>query len=329
MKILHITTRFFPFCGGLEHMVLGLGTEQTKKHEVLVLTLKHDETLPDYEEKNGIKIHRMPEIPVLKRRYTIPKKGYEQKLKDIDPDVIITHARFFMPSYLAGRYSRKHGKKWIHVEHSADFIRSKNLVIHSGARVIDLIFGKWIFKNSDQVVVLSEKARQFVQNFSGRSMGVSIIRNGIEVPYKTPYNLPMNKKALFLGRMVEEKGIFYILEAAKKSPNWQFELAGEFISEKVRQQFEKEKTFNIHFLGALPHKEVAQKLKSIDILLLPSINEGLPLVVLEAAALGRPILCGDSGANSEIVSDDFLLKNISGSDIAKKLKSFSTEQLKK
>jgi glycosyltransferase involved in cell wall biosynthesis len=199
-------------------MVLGLGTEQTKKHEVLVLTLKHDETLPDYEEKNGIKIHRMPEIPVLKRRYTIPKKGYEQKLKDIDPDVIITHARFFMPSYLAGRYSRKHGKKWIHVEHSADFIRSKNLVIHSGARVIDLIFGKWIFKNSDQVVVLSEKARQFVQNFSGRSMGVSIIRNGIEVPYKTPYNLPMNKKALFLGRMVEEKGIFYILEAAKKSP---------------------------------------------------------------------------------------------------------------
>src|SRR5262245_62328580 len=57
------------------------------------------------------------------------------------------------------------------------------------------------------------------------------------------------------------------------------------------------------FLGARPHDEVATWLGACDVLALPSWNEGMPNVVLEALASGRPVVASRVGGIPEVVSD--------------------------
>jgi len=58
------------------------------------------------------------------------------------------------------------------------------------------------------------------------------------------------------------------------------------------------------FMGARPHHEVATWLGACDVLALPSWNEGMPNVVLEALASGRPVVASRVGGIPEVIDSD-------------------------
>ena len=53
----------------------------------------------------------------------------------------------------------------------------------------------------------------------------------------------------------------------------------------------------------MPSAEVARRLQASDVLLLPSLDEGLPTVLLEAMACGVPVVATDCGGVSEAFTD--------------------------
>ena len=311
MKILHITTHFFPFIGGLENIVLQLAQNQTKKNEVFVLTLQYDKNLSKTETKNKIKIFRHPAFEILKNRYTWPRCKFSKNISCIDPEIVFTHTRFFVTSFLAGRWAIKNKKKWIHVEHGANRVQTKNFLLKIFAEFLDFLFGRWVLKNADQIVVLSEKGKNFVRKLGANPQKIKIIPNGVKIN-KTLKPLPKKNKALFFGRMIREKGILEILQAAQKCPDWDFELIGE------GPLFQKKILPNVIWTPVMSHDQIKKKINESDLILNPSHSEGFSLTIIESAACGRPILATDCGVAKKIISPKFLIKN--SFELIKKIK---------
>jgi glycosyltransferase involved in cell wall biosynthesis len=75
---------------------------------------------------------------------------------------------------------------------------------------------------------------------------------------------------------------------------------------------------NITFTGLLPPKEYRNLLRSVDLLIMPSLEETFGIVYLEAMALGKPIVAAKTGAVPEIVKDgrNGILVQLASEDIA-------------
>lgn len=106
----------------------------------------------------------------------------------------------------------------------------------------------------------------------------------------------------FLGRLVEEKGIEYLVQAFSEIDNPDFRLliggdfekvAGGSVIAKVRDQIEKDS--RIRLLGFVPDEELDAFYASVDIFCLPSVNpfEAFGIVQVEAMMLGIPVIATD------------------------------------
>lgn len=116
---------------------------------------------------------------------------------------------------------------------------------------------------------------------------------------------------LFAGRLIAEKGVCELVEAArivKSQRKACFQLAGEqdagnpsSISDAKIAEWKKEGAVDL-----LGHVESMQDVMSLaDIVVLPSYREGTPRSLLEAGALGKPIVATDVPGCREVVSDGF------------------------
>lgn len=116
---------------------------------------------------------------------------------------------------------------------------------------------------------------------------------------------------LFVGRLIKEKGVYDYVEAArivKKEQAACFQMAGapdpgnpSSIPEAVLDDWRKEGAVDL--LGHVD--SIAELMALADIVVLPSYREGTPRTLLEAAALGKPIVATDVPGCREVVKDGF------------------------
>lgn len=110
---------------------------------------------------------------------------------------------------------------------------------------------------------------------------------------------------IYIGWVIPEKGLIEILEAAyslKKRP-FKIEIIGPSSSSfSIRlEEYLSKLEGKVSFWGELSHKKAMSILYHSDVLLLPSYTEGFPNVVLEALALGKPVIGSNVGAIPEIL----------------------------
>ena len=137
---------------------------------------------------------------------------------------------------------------------------------------------------------------------------------------------------LFLGRMLWHKGIRELVEAAviikKKYPRTMFKFIG-FIDEQNKssistKQIKKWEDQNIiKYLGA--KDDVRPLIATSDCIILPSYREGMSKSLLEAAAMGRPIIATNVPGCKEIVKhgeNGYICQSYSSKDLAKYIEKF-------
>ncbi len=152
---------------------------------------------------------------------------------------------------------------------------------------------------------------------------------GINTSEFLPENYPNNhiKKILYIGRLMEEKGIEDLYPVIKdcndKNKDVVFEFLGEF-EDTYKESFEKFLQLkNVIYYGY--QNNVRDYIKNCNCLILPSYHEGMANVLLEAAALGRPLLASDIPGCREAVMDGvsgYLFKAGDGVDIKEKVNLF-------
>lgn len=111
-------------------------------------------------------------------------------------------------------------------------------------------------------------------------------------------------KVLFIGRLGEEKGVRFLLEAWRK---WGaqaplLELIGGGPQQSELERLAQGQGGRVRFLGQLPFAETQAQLARAKLLILPSICfEGFPMVIREAFALGVPVAASDLGSMACLV----------------------------
>ncbi len=165
-----------------------------------------------------------------------------------------------------------------------------------------------ILNSPSTVVVLSDMWFQWFSRIMNDSKLV-VIPNGVSTFENS--SLPPNNKMIFLylGKLVKEKGIFEIIEAAKileKESETPFKiiLAGDG---RERNSFEEKVSTNnqchiIEFAGVVVGDEKERVLNMSDCFLLPSYNEAMPISLLEAMGSGQYVIASNVGSIPEIIS---------------------------
>jgi glycosyltransferase involved in cell wall biosynthesis len=170
---------------------------------------------------------------------------------------------------------------------------------------------RWVFSLPSSVVVLGVAARRFViEEMHVPPERVEIVINGVPdpAPARGPREPAAAKRVLFLGNLSERKGVSDLLQALARPgfevlpPQVVFAGGGD-----VAGYTAKAKELGIgdlvRFAGWCDQQQVAELMSQSDVLVLPSYDEGLPLVILEALAHGVAVVCTPVGEIPAVLSD--------------------------
>jgi glycosyltransferase involved in cell wall biosynthesis len=258
---------------------------------------------------------------------SIPKlKGKLKKISEISPIL------YYKPDIFHIQWA-KSIDEWI-------FLKETGMKIVLSLRGAHINYSPIV---DDKLALMYRNNFQFIDGFHGVSK--SIINESIK------YNLDVNKakvvysglnlnkfqfnKKIFnqnkigilsIGRSHWKKAYSFAIDVLnefnKQNSNFNYKIVGGSSEETIFQIYQLNLIDNIELIENLPFEDVLSFLETSDILLLPSYEEGIANVVLEAMAVGTVVISSDCGGMSEVISDGyngFLFKNRSREDLLNKL----------
>jgi glycosyltransferase involved in cell wall biosynthesis len=181
------------------------------------------------------------------------------------------------------------------------------------------------FRAASSVIVLGRLWRDWLVRDLGIAPGkIDVLYNGVPVPVaKRVFDgaAPGPRQILFLGLLTERKGISDFLEALSSidagAPAWEAIVAG---NGDIPGYEKKAQALGIgartRFVGWVDQAGVRALLRSVDMMVLPSYNEGLPLVILEALGCGAPVICTPVGAIPEVLEGERNVLFVKPGDVA-------------
>ena len=163
-----------------------------------------------------------------------------------------------------------------------------------------------------------------IQSGVSRGKIVYIPSMYIDLDIFKPMDLIKEYDIIFVGRLVENKGVELLIEASRKLKEFKIIIVGKGekkIEQNMRSKIKKW-GLNIIFHGyAKDSEEIAKLLNESKMLVMPSYNEGGPRVVLEAMACGVPVLATNIGLIPDFVDKNAIkIIDWNAEDIAQKIK---------
>lgn len=301
--------------GGVEKVVREISTRLVKRgYEIICYDrrTKHvmdsDERVPNLSEYQGVKIESC---------FTIDKKGLAAvtssffatiKILFSDADVVHYHAEGPAAMLPIIKFFSK--KRIVVTIHGLDWKREK---WKNGFSSKYIKFGeRMTAKYADEIIVLSDNVKQYFKENYKRT--THFIPNGVSKPIIVPcdsiskkFDLKKDNYFLFLGRIVPEKGIHYLIDAYNQiETDKKLVIAGgaSDTNEYFQTLIDKsQKNKNIIFTGFVQGKELEELYSNAFVYVLPSDLEGMPLSLLEAMSYGNCCLTSDIEECSTVIEN--------------------------
>lgn len=305
IKILYLTTS--PQLGGAEKMLLELATRIDKeKFEIVVCTIKgeRDGDLLKLLRKRGIETYSLN----ADRKWQVHKLlKIRRIIKTFQPDIIQSY--LFFDNIVAGIFGKLTRVPLVvfgqrNVETHRSFVRN--------------LLDKFTLPLADFVISNTEAGKEIVvkrEKFPADR--VYVIANGIDMPEakreKPRLHELVGRNKLpgqpfvagFIGFMIEQKGIPYLLEAAEEiarsHPEVVFILIGSGPLKGRMKQLSDEINLGGKVIFAGHRGRGSRYMSLFDVFVLPSLWEGMPNVVMEAMAHSVPVVATKVGGVPELV----------------------------
>ncbi len=213
-----------------------------------------------------------------------------------DTDMI--HAHWLYPAgVVAVKAARKSGKPVVITAHGGDAeLASRHRALRRAA--------VWAIHNSEKTMAVSDAIAASLVAMGGREDKIIVSPLGVPIPTGAADRSHRPPQLLFVGSLIERKGIDILLDAADGIEEGLLELVvvGDGpLQDLVERRAKTNAT--IRPLGAMSPSGVAQLMQAASALVLPSRSEGRPFVIMEAMAAGLPVLATDIPGSRELVRD--------------------------
>lgn len=315
------SARYLPYLGGVERYTYNLSKELVSAGNKVIIITSHIGVESIYEEKDNVKIYRLPSIRLLNGRFPVTKNNKETKkmFKSIGEnhiDYVIINTRFYLLSYLGTLFAKKNNLPAIVIEHGTGHFTVNNKIFDLLGEIYEHFISYLIRKNIHNYYGVSMECNKWLEHFHIKGKGV--LYNAIDE--KEIINLSKTRNnnlesvleysendtlITFTGRLIKEKGILKLLSAfeniRKKYPNTKLCVAGDG---ELYDDIISKRQNGVYLLGKLPFDQVVALLNLTTIFCLPTdYPEGLPTSVLEAAACKNYIITTKSGGAKEVIID--------------------------
>ncbi|HEV2547144.1 MAG TPA: glycosyltransferase [Stellaceae bacterium] len=235
----------------------------------------------------------------------------------VQPDLRLSHARVIHAHFgrggaLALPIARALGIPLVVTFHGGDATKEK----HYLPRLVPTIYQRRLAALQEEasvIICVSSYIRDRLAERGFPTEKLRVVRYGIEIDETPPTAAMKSPYVLFVGRFVEKKGIWFLIEAMRllerRGIQVPLMLIGDgSLAAGLREQARTLE--HVHFLGWRPNSEVRQWMRDAVAVCVPSVTaasgdtEGLPNVVIEAMAQGAPVIGSHHSGIAEAVEHE-------------------------
>jgi glycosyltransferase involved in cell wall biosynthesis len=233
--------------------------------------------------------------------------------KRFNPDILHAHNLFFLTSMVAVLVKELTNIPLVLTLH----LGRMDLLGGYAARAVTMYErfpGRLIVSRADRVVCVSKAVKRHAEEvLSVPSKKLTVVPNGVDANEFHPqaYGAEQKgksepKRIVVVGRIISNKGLQFLVEAAPSilsGHRVQFIIAGDgpLKPEIVRMTREAGLENFFSFLGEVP--SVSELLRNCDLLVRPSLTDGMPLSVLEGMATGLPVIASRIAGTPEVITN--------------------------
>ncbi len=275
-------------------------------HNVFVFAPEYDSDLKR-DERNVFEFPAVSYFKEKEQRFALPFSKKLFKIKNLNLDVIHSHAPFSM-GIMARILSSNLGLKHVGTHHTMyEYYRHyAPLIIRPTMEQSKKLIKQWCMK-LDKVVAPTDNIKEVLTDYGVPSDHIVVIPTGIDMysfdkpiewDLREEYNIDKEDKILlFVGRIAKEKNIdFLIKDVFKKivneEKNTKFVIIGDGNERENLEEIVVNNGLqqNVIFTGGQERKKVIDAYKQADLFIFASYTETQGLVVLESLASGTPVV---------------------------------------
>jgi glycosyltransferase involved in cell wall biosynthesis len=291
--------------GGAEEMVLNLVRRLPKRFEPMVCCIHEAGPIGEEIRRTGTRVDVLDLTPGLRRPFDVGRiRGY---LQQVQPTIVHT---FLLTASLYGRLAA--------ILARIPIVIGTEVNIYERKRRHHAIAERLLMAGTDRVIVSAASVRDFyIAQVHADPAKVDVIYNAVDFAQtettssreemRAALGLPANARvAGVIARLTEQKGHRFLFDALATTPA----LAdlhvlliggGDLHNDLVRRAESLGLSQRVHFLG--PRRDLGNLLGAMDVFVMPSLWEGLPLSLVLAMGAGVPVVATAVAGIPEVVED--------------------------
>jgi glycosyltransferase involved in cell wall biosynthesis len=317
MRILLLNYEFPPIGGGAATASAQIARHLARRGMQVVVLTSQFRGLPRREQRDGYLVYRVPALRRHIDRCSVPEMGAYMLgaagpalhlARAFRPDLM--HVFFGMPTGPVGLLvNQMLGVPYLLSLRGGDvpgFMADELARMHQ----LTMPLTRRIWARAGALVANSPRLHELATSVVPERT-VELVPNGVDLEMfrpaaPRPEGAP--RRLLFVGRLVRQKGLVYLLQSlAQLDPairgQVELELVGSGPDEASLRALAGELGIaaQVHFAGWVAREAIVAHYQQADVFVLPSLDEGMPNVVLEAIACAQPIVATDLPGNRELV----------------------------
>ena len=325
MKICIVTTSFphWPGDGHAPFIYEAARAIQRKGHQVRVIAM-HVPGTKTHEWWDGIEVIRPRYLPekwevLQKEGGGLPEVWKKHKLARLAllpfmlvhiitvaryaHDCDIVHANWTLSGMAAWLSQPVHRKPYVVTVQGSDIYQ-----IHRYPLIIK--FTQMVLSNSSAVIALSRSLSEQLISFGLDKSKITLVPNGVDIIKFAPGPVTREHYILFVGSLIKRKGVEDLLyafsEVVHNDEELNLVIAGEgpLYKDLIKLGEALGIIDRINLLGKVTQDQVAYLMRHAKLFILPSLEEGLGVVLLEALASGTPCIASSVGGILDIVNQE-------------------------
>ncbi|MFK5951349.1 MAG: glycosyltransferase [Methylococcales bacterium] len=251
---------------------------------------------PDIIHAFAIHVHLTPSILEAAKEAGVPVVMSCNDYKHICPNYKIFDGTHICEACKGGRFYNAVFKKCCKDSLVFSTASAIEAYVHERKKVYDKLVDRYLFASE----FMLNKTKEF---WAKKTIDYGVMKNPFNASQYHP--VYQGDYALYFGRIISEKGVDRIIEAAKKT-SIPIKIIGDGPDlHRLQQEVSKHGLSHVDFLGAMWGEELNQILYGARFVIVPSLwHENFPYVIFQAFSAGKPVIGSQRGGIPELVSEE-------------------------